>query len=229
MAAIKRFSPAWFLHHGRNNALVRWLHEDRTLHLVGVPLRAEPVAPPPPDDFRVNARDDLDRFEPTERWHDRAAFLAGAEDSLAEGKLCVTRVIDGQLAFIAWIRPEQDQARFGSVGHTVRFPPHTATHFSVYVHPGHRRKGLFVAGLKAVISVATHHTETRLLLGAVEGGNTPALKGHLAAGFRPVATLTTRTSLGRRRFGADRSADGLAWPLTPAGPGVWDLTAEDDR
>lgn len=150
--------------------------------------------------FKTNSWDDLERFEATERWHDRKVFLEQARENMEKGISCITVVLDGQLAFVDWARPDSDRARFGYVEQTVIFPPRVSTQFSGYVHPAHRGRGLFHEGMRRVLHHLFENTDTEYAFAAVEHTNATAFNAHLRIGFDTIAMLETSCFLGRTRY-----------------------------
>lgn len=223
---MKRYSRHWFAHHLRNNRASLWLGSHRTLYLM-VATRESRVPPVTDLPFRINCWEDLERFEETERWHNRGEFLARARERLDRGTDCITLVQDGQLAFVDWMKADSKQALFNYVGHTVVFPPRSSTQFSGYVHPAHRGRGLFLEGMRRVLDHLFEKTDTRYAMAAVEGDKAIPFHGHLKVGFDTIATLETRRVLGRTRyaglpissrFALVRVADGDAtWRIEPKG------------
>lgn len=177
----------------------RWLWSYRRLYLMAATResREHPTTDLP---FKNNSWEDLKHFEATERWHDRNVFLNDARDKMDKGISSITLILDGQLAFVDWARPDSDRARLGYVGQTVIFPPRMSTQFSGYVHPAHRGRGLFHEGMRRVLHYLFENTDTEYAFAAVEHTNETAFKAHLRIGFDTIAMLETTCFLGRVRY-----------------------------
>ena len=222
---MNRFSAQWFGHHLKNNPLSLWGASTRSLYLMAM-SEAPPSTSGEGPAFKVNDTADIACFEETERWHDRGDFLSIAEQRFDEGTISITRVEDNRLAFVAWLAPATQESVFGYVRQTVRFPPNTATEYGVYVHPAHRRKGLFQQGLKFMAAHAFDHTDTEILLGAVHDDNRAARRGHEQAGFANIATLTEKRFLGTAKSAAEAHGSGYTIDRAPDSDSAWLLGKE---
>lgn len=219
---MKKYSKPWLLHHLRNNSASRWLWSYKRLYLMAATResREHPRSTLP---FKTNSWEDLEHFEATERWHDRKAFLEQARHRIDSGISCITLVLDGQLAFVDWARPNSDRAALGYVGQTVIFPPRVSTQFSGYVHPAHRRKGLFHEGMRRVLHHLFENTDTEYAFAAVEHANASALNAHLRIGFDTIAMLETSRFLGRTHHQGQSLVSTFDLSPEPGESGTWRL------
>lgn len=224
---MKRYSVSWFLHHARNNSISTRLWSQKTLYLMAA--TRETRIPPQVDlPFKVDSWDDLEKFQPTERWHHRESFLADARNKLNQGIHCITLVQDSQLAFVDWVRPGSNQARFGHVDQIVLFPERVSTQFSGYVHPAHRGKGLFLEGMRRILDYVFEQTDTQYAFAGVEQGHTIAYQSHLKVGFEVIARMDTRHRLGRVRYSGQSLSPGFSLAASQS-PNTWHLTTTGDQ
>jgi RimJ/RimL family protein N-acetyltransferase len=186
--------------------LTNWFYSDH--HLVvwcfdtgSLANAAPPKRPEAELGWRINHWADLEHFEPTERWHDRADFLRQARDRLNEGQLVFTALRDSRLAHFAWVIPEQRRAWFPYVEQHYDFPPATAVMFNMYTHPDYRGSGLHQASMRLCARHALLNPETRQVYAATEGNNPASWVVANRVGGRCIEVLYQYTRFGHKRRG----------------------------
>lgn len=198
---MRKYSFEWFRYHIINNPVSLWAFSHRSLYLVEMKNenRQKPRTSLP---FRVNSREDLEKFEETENWHHRHAFIDAAKARLDDGANCITLVQDDRLAFIDWVKSDVKKSTFGYVKQTVIFPPNTTAQYSGYVHPAYRKRGIYSEGMRQVAEFVFANTDSARQIAAVEGHNEVARKIHIKMGARLIILLRARCILGYRSTSA---------------------------
>lgn len=180
---------------------MQWLWSERVLILYAV--RAAHALPAVDGDAIARNRvEDLQAFQPTERWHDRQQFIDEALRRIAAGMQLYTYVSDGVLLHFAWMVPRQSEATFTHVHQYHRFEPGTAVLFNAYTHPRARGGGLHERSMRRRIADALAIDGTEQVVAAFESTNQVSRGVAVRCGMRPELVFFERIRLGRRSAGS---------------------------
>src|SRR5262249_27793723 len=90
-----------------------------------------------------------------ERWQPRlTAFLRQAEERLANGDHCYTRVEDGLLVHYGWLVDRKERTFMDEVRQWWTLPPGSAVVYDFFTHPRFRGRGLDASSLARMIGPA---------------------------------------------------------------------------
>lgn len=102
-------------------------------------------------EFSRNNMADLEKFQPTERWQNRSAFLNQWQSRLRAGSTVYTRSDDTTLLHFGWLTPRIRRSLFTEVGQAFCYPHGSAGLWDFYTHPPARGRGLYQANLVTIL------------------------------------------------------------------------------
>lgn len=154
----------------RTSRPVQWLWSDTYLVILRIGREAgADISTPTP--MNVNCRDDLEKFEQTEPWLTRDAFLAEADRRMAAGEKIFTATVDDVLAHYGWLVPDQREAYFPAADQHYTFPEGTTVMYNGYAHPLARGRGLHHVSLRSRVQWAFARPETNYVYAAIDIDN----------------------------------------------------------
>ena len=168
----------------------------------GNPMPAAPTVPIARDRF-----EDLVCYAPAERWQPRlTAFLRQAEERLANGDHCYTRVEDGLLVHYGWLVDRKERTFMDEVHQWWTLPPGSAVVYDFYTHPRFRGRGLYASSLGRMIRDAADIPGLDAIYVCVRADNEPSRRVIEKLGFVYDRSFYER----RRLVGVRRWCDGGA-------------------
>jgi len=181
----------------RNTPVARWIHSDHQLVVFRIvrptdPARADPAGPVRRDDWS-----DLEKFEVTERWLTRDAFLATAAVRLSQGEHVYTIADAERLLSYGWLVPQQAASWLPAVEQELRYPPGAAVMYNAYTHPAARGRGYNGLVTKARIADAFLEFGAQAVYTAIEPHNLAATRAKDGSGMAPWMELGCARRLGR--------------------------------
>jgi RimJ/RimL family protein N-acetyltransferase len=183
-----------------NAGPMRWLRSDRYLLLHAIDAaQAKPVGL---DELHINALDDLDLFQQTERWLSRETFVAEARRRIdEEGMRLYTAVSGDVLVHWGWLVPRQQRSWFPYVQQHYDFPEGTAVLFNAYTHPAARGTGLHTRSMMRRIADGAAQPGARWVYTAIESHNKASRAVAARCGFKCVDVLYECIRFGRVQRG----------------------------
>ena len=185
----------------RDHPMVVKLWSDRLLHVFcGNEIGS---APETDLELRINDMAHVERFEPTERWHSRDAFIADCRRRVDSSDKMVVTIADRSGPLLGYVFAQVDarDSYFPDVERRLHWPANTATTFSAYVHPAAR-------GRRLNRMLAVHRNRhlmgergIKWIASAIKGDNRASLQSNTRAPSKIVADLSIA-----RRFGHVRKA-----------------------
>lgn len=118
-------------------------------------------------------------------------------ERFAHGRRCFVARIAGAIAAYGWASTGTE--RIGELERTIRMLPGEVYIWDCATLPAFRRRGLYGALLRHMVSVLRGEGARRLWIGASRD-NAPSIRGFRSAGFRPVIRLVYLRVLGVRRI-----------------------------
>lgn len=115
--------------------------------------------------------------------------------ALSGGELSGERA--GEIAGYGWV--SRGAERIGELERWLRMQPDEAYIWDCATMPPYRRRGVYAALLRHMVSVLRADGVRRVWIGAARD-NHPSLRGFARAGFHPVAGVVYRRALGLRSF-----------------------------
>jgi len=181
----------------RNTAIARWIDSDRQLVVLRIVLPSDPARP---DAGGAVHRDDwshLEKFEATERWLTREAFLGTAAERLSQGEHVYTIADAERLLSYGWLVPQQEASWLPAVEQELRYPSGAAVMYNAYTHPAARGRGYNGLVTKARISDAFLEFGAQAVYTAIEPHNFAANRAKDGSGMAPWMELGCTRRLGR--------------------------------
>lgn len=117
-------------------------------------------------------------------------------ERMASGRRCFVARLEGTIAAYGWVSVGTES--IGELERTLRMDPGEAYIWDCATLPLYRRRGVYGALLRFMVSTLRQEGMRRLWIGASQD-NTPSLRGFAAAGFQPVLKLMYLRVAGLRR------------------------------
>ncbi len=169
----------------------------------------------PPSAFREDTIEDFLHYTGS-IWHaSRQAMMTEARRRLGRGEHCVTALVDGVLAYYAWVQVEPPTIEVPEVGFSYRLPPQSAVAYDSYTEPRLRGHGLHRWGDRYRVRWAAR-LGARQIFSAVADSNVPSKRAKEAAGYRPFTHVVRVRRLGRSRTWEEPLASAPAREATGA-------------
>jgi RimJ/RimL family protein N-acetyltransferase len=149
--------------------------------------------------FKKNSFEDLEKFVPTERWHDRQQMLADWRTRLQGGWYVYTYCNDTTLLHYGWIRPQIRLYLLYEVGQKFSFPAASAGLWDFYTHPAARGRGFYQQNLKTMLyDLGNNNTHRYAYIGVV-ANNRPSRHVIEKVGFEYRGSVIRQRVFGRTR------------------------------
>lgn len=116
---------------------------------------------------------------------------------LAAGSRCFVARVGDEISGYGWV--SRGVERIGELERSLRMQPDEAYIWDCATLPLYRRRGVYVALLRHMVSVLRADGVRRVWIGAARD-NQPSLRGFARAGFQPVAHVAYARALGLRYF-----------------------------
>jgi len=181
----------------RNTAVARWIHSDRQLVVLRIVLPSEPARPDAAGPVNRDDWSHLEKFEVTEHWLTREAFLATAAERLSQGEHVYTIADADRLLSYGWLVPRQEASWLPAVEQELRYPPGAAVMYNAYTHPAARGRGYNGLVTRARIADAFLEFGAKAVYTAIEPRNLAATRAKDGSGMVPWMELSCTRRFGR--------------------------------
>jgi RimJ/RimL family protein N-acetyltransferase len=181
----------------RNTPVARWIHSDRQLVVFRIVRPTDPVPVIPVGAVHRDDWSHLEKFEVTEHWLTREAFLGTAAERLSQGEHVYTIADAERLLSYGWLVPRQEASWLPAVEQELRYPPGAAVMYNACTHPSARGRGYNGLVTKARIADAFLEFGAQAVYTAIEPQNRAANRAKDGSGMAPWMELGCTRHLGR--------------------------------
>lgn len=181
----------------RNTAVARWIHSDRQLVVFRIVRPTDPARANTVGSVRRDDWSHLEKFEVTERWLTREAFLGTAAERLSQGEHVYTIADAERLLSYGWLVPQQEASWLSAVEQELSYPPGAAVMYNAYTHPAARGRGYNGLVTEARIADAFLEFSAQAVYTAIEPHNLAATRAKDGSGMAPWMELGCTRRLGR--------------------------------
>jgi len=181
----------------RNMPLARWIYKDRQLVIFRIVRRTDLARANPAAVVRRDDWSHLEKFEVTERWLTREAFLGTAAERLSQGEHVYTIADAERLLSYGWLVPRQEASWLPAVEQELRYPPGAAVMYNAYTHPAARGRGYNGLVTRARIADAFLEFGAKAVYTAIEPCNLAATRAKDGSGMVPWMELSCTRRFGR--------------------------------